>query len=295
MMSSEKLRPVGLLWLGEPLSAYELLSLSSFARAGHPVHLYTYDDFRSLPSDIQRHDARDVLPEESVFRNSDRPYSFALYADWFRYQMIRSTGFVWADADMVCLRALPDRDPLFAWSGRDRINNALLYASPSSRLISELVRGAESLADPNAREVPWGTFGPRLLTEVVEELGMQQHALAVELVHPISAPQLWRMFDPRCIDWCRERTDGALTLHLWNSKLQKAGVKLLAPPAGSFLEELMLAHEIPLPSERIPIGLVRTMRGHKEVGKGGRTSLSTLWFQDIARQLRRRTGLRPSS
>jgi len=281
-------RPVGLLWLGDPPSAYERLSLSSFVRAGHEVNLYTYEVYSSLPEGVQRRDAREILPEHAVFRNVKHSFSFAMYANWFRYQMIRSTGQIWVDTDMVCLEPLPNSDPLFAWESAAYINNALVYASPASQLMSELLRRVEVLADPSAREVPWGTFGPVLLTDVVVGLGLQHNAMPAESVYPIGVRELWRMLDPRCVEWCRERINGALTLHLWSSKLQKAGIKQLAPPSGSFLEELMLSHDIQVPRERVPIRLVRVMRGHKEGITDWRYSSPLLRAQDaFLRRLRR--------
>jgi len=261
---SQELRSVGLFWAGDPPGPYEQLSLSSFVRMGHEVVLYTYAEYSALPADIQRRDAREILPEEALFRNTRHSQSFAMFSDMFRYRMIQSTGLVWADTDMVALSALPNRDPLFAWNGPDRLNNALLYASPSSPLIAELVGRTAVLADPAARDVPWASYGPDLLTDLVLELQLQNLALATESIHPISARELWRMFDPSANEWCREQTDEAMMLHLWNSKLQRAGVKDLAPPRGSFLAELMEEHDVRSPKKQVPLRFIRQQRMMKE-------------------------------
>ena len=257
-------RPVGLLWVGAAPSAYEHLSLSSFVRTGHAVNLFTYDRYAGLPEGVERRDAREILPEEALFRNAKRTYSFAMFSDWFRYRMIRSSGYVWADADMVSLAPLPDRDPLLAWNGPTRMNGALLYMTPASPLIEELIRRTEVLADPDARDAPWETFGPLLLTDVVVELGLDHHALPTETVHPIDARSLWRMFDPSCTEWCEAQVDGALTLHLWNSKLQQAGIKDLAPPSGSYLAKLMIEHDVPMPAQKLSLAKVQERRRAKE-------------------------------
>jgi hypothetical protein len=253
MQAASSTRTISSLWVGEPPSSYEYLCLLSFAHAGHTVNLYTYDPSFSVPEGVQGLDAREILPEDAVFRNRDREFSFALFANWFRATMIQKTGAAWVDTDILLLSALPDTEYLYAWvdKGKTRVNNALLGAPSDSRLVLELVDRLSRLASPDEREVPWGTFGPVLLTEKIFKLGLQNEALDVEQVYPIGAPQLWRMFDPKFADWCREQTRDAIALHLWNSKIQAAGVKHLAPPKGSFLDALMIEHGVRMPDERM--------------------------------------------
>lgn len=278
-------RSVGSLWIGDPISPYERLSLASFARQGHEAILYSFTEQPDLLPSVQLRDAREVCREDAVFNNVERSYSFSMFSDWFRYRMIRDKHHVWADTDLVCLAPLPQADPLFAWVGPQRLNNALLYADPTSQLIAELVRRTEALEDPAARDVPWATYGPELLTDVVNELGLTRFALDVAAVYPIGAVDMWRMFDPEWRDWCVAQTAGAITLHLWNSKIQQAGVKEMDPPLGSFLDDLMQRHEIGPSRRRIPIRWVREKRRQKEGADHSATQGSRNLFRRMAGRL----------
>ena len=279
-------RPVGSLWVGDPISPYERLSLASFAQQGHETTLYSFTEQPGLPPSVRLGDAREVCPEDAVFNNVKRSFSFAMFSDWFRYRMIRDKGYVWADADLVCLAPLPNVDPLFAWNGPMELNSALLYAAPTSDLLAELVRRTEVLEDPATRDVAWGTYGPELLTTVADELGLTRFALDIAAVYPISVVDMWRMFDPAWNDWCVAQTAGAITLHLWNSKIQQAGVKDMAPPIGSFLDDLMQHHEIEPPRRRIPLRWVREKRRQKEGARATAPHGSSNLFRRLTGRLR---------
>ena len=258
---------IGMLWVGPPLSVYEELSLRSVADAGHPVHLFTYDELPVPPSVIRR-DASEVIDRRHVFRNTGKTsFSFALFSNVFRYRMLATSELVWLDADIVVRHALRAAPYLYAWQdpGRGRLNGALLGAPSGSPLVARLLAESEGLLeDEEAREVPWGTYGPRLVTRIVKELGLEHHALPAEEIYPIRIRERWRLFDPRSFGWCEERMEGARALHLFNSKLQASGVKHLAPPRGSYLHHLMLTHDVPLPRERLSMRWVRRQRDEQE-------------------------------
>ncbi len=124
-MSSER-ETVASFWHGGPLSSFERLSLTSFVRAGYRVALYAYREL-DVPEAVELRDARDVLPESSLFANVDRPALFALFSNWFRYRLMSETGCTWIDTDSVLIGArLPDSPYLFGWEDEQQINGAFL-------------------------------------------------------------------------------------------------------------------------------------------------------------------------
>jgi hypothetical protein len=242
-MSSER-ETVASFWHGGPLSSFERLSLTSFVRAGYRVALYAYREL-GVPEVVELRDARDVLPESSLFANVDRPASFALFSNWFRYRLMSATGCTWIDTDSVLIGPrLPDSPYLFGWEDDQQINGAFLRFPRGSELQRRLLDAAQVLEDPVERDVPWGTFGPKLLTRTVEDLGLSAHALEVSALYPVHYSDAWRLFDPRSLRWCRERAEGAVALHLWNSAFAGRDIKASTPPKGSFIGELMDRHGI---------------------------------------------------
>jgi hypothetical protein len=111
-MSAETMRdaasdPIQMLWIGE-LSKLERMALASFVANGHIVHLYAYDELAGVPAGVQVIDAREILPEERIFRYGPEAGagegSLANFANLFRYKLLYERGGWWVDADVVCLR-----------------------------------------------------------------------------------------------------------------------------------------------------------------------------------------------
>src|SRR5215213_329764 len=91
------------LWIGPRLSAMEQLSIQSFLRHGHELHLYTYGDVEGVPRGTVLRDANEILPRERIFVYRDFP-SVSGFSNFFRYKLLLERGGWWVDADMVCVR-----------------------------------------------------------------------------------------------------------------------------------------------------------------------------------------------
>jgi hypothetical protein len=286
-MSSER-ETVASFWHGGPLSSFEQLSLNSFVRAGYRVELYAYREL-DVPEAVELRDARDVLPESSLFANVDRPGSFALFSNWFRYRLMSESGCTWIDTDSVLIGPrLPDSPYLFGWEDDQQINGAFLRFPRGSELQRRLLDAAQVLEDPVERDVPWGTFGPKLLTRTVEGLGLAAHALEVSALYPIHYSDAWRLFDPRSLRWCRERAKGAVALHLWNSAFAGHDIKASTPPSGSYIRELLQRHEIETQWPETDATWVRGVWG----GRKGRVWRGVRHPLQAVKRLRRRDGAR---
>lgn len=251
---------VATLWLGSNLSLYEQLSLRSFSRSGIAVTLYVYEDVADIPLGVNVVDGSSIVLKKHVFRNPDSP-SYAMFSNLFRYEMIQQTGQAWIDADLVKLRQpLPDCEYVFAYESHDAIAAGLVRMPSGSLLIQKLLEGVRPMLSPDQRNVPWGTYGPRLLTTAVNELGLQRFALNARDVYPIHYLDMNRLFstDSRDVEWCQLATSDSMTLHLWNKFLADSGQKEFGPHPNSYLGELMRSNDIEVRPPFVESRLLRT-------------------------------------
>jgi len=230
-------------WAGGPLSPFAYACLASFPQAGASLRLYSYDQRLAVPPGVRLTDARAVCPDETWVNRyivNGKP-SIAVFADMFRYRMIRETGSCWVDTDLVCLtRPTFLGEPYIYCRQADAVstllvNNAVLRLPPSDPALEELVATAEGVIDIDQK---WGAIGPFLLTPVLERHGLYDKALEPHVCYPIEPEQFWKPFLPSWRDWVEQAVEGATMLHLWSEAIQRSDYDLsLCPPAGSFLHE----------------------------------------------------------
>ncbi len=230
-------------WAGGPLSPFAYACLASFPQAGASLRLYSYDQRLAVPPGVRLTNARAVCPDEtwvSRYIVNGKP-SIAVFADMFRYRMIRETGSCWVDTDLVCL-ARPTflGEPYIYCRQADAVstllvNNAVLRLPPSDPALEELVATAEGVIDIDQK---WGAIGPFLLTPVLERHGLYDKALDPHVCYPIEPEQFWKPFLPSWRDRVEQAVEGATMLHLWTEAIRRNDYDLsLCPPAGSFLHE----------------------------------------------------------
>ena len=248
-------RDVSALWIGGPLGHLEQLALTSFRDHGFSVNLYTYDEVGGVPSGIAIVSADEILPKNSIFENKARPGTFSGFSNIFRYRLLQLKKTTWIDTDVVCLdENLPSGNYLFAWESKKFVNGAVLRA-PSDSTLLELLYTRAVAVEPAS--IQWGQLGPRLITSVVKELGLENTVARQKTIYPLSYREIWQVFDPSMILSLRRKTQGSPTLHLWNEVLRNTPAKTQAPPPGSFLAELMERHDIAFPREQLDVGWLR--------------------------------------
>ena len=244
-------------WTGGALRWLERLSLASFVAQGHAVTLF-HDGPRPdrVPDGVTCIDGLDVVPE---LARLDPRLSPAIRSDIFRISMIRRTGLVWADGDVICLR--PFAVPEGYLVGRQEggwINGNVLAAPDDS---AALIRLEEMFADP-ATVFEWlpeahraqvmrapvaerpalvggllgNAFGPLALTHMFPATGEDRFVLPQAVLNPLP----WWLgdlyFDPRgsLEAWVDDTT---LCLHLYASRLRPFH-KRRRPPVGSPLAKI---------------------------------------------------------
>jgi hypothetical protein len=252
------LRDIHSLWIGDRLGPLEELCLSSFIQQGHRFFLHTYKTF-DVPAGVTLLDANDLVPENQIIRFR-RTGSVSLFADRYRYEILRKFDVYWADVDIFCLRPFEFSGPyLFGVDrvaeGRNILNNAVLGAPADSEFLARLLAlfAKPSLAlrfltpaermklywnavrrfqVPGLEDFPWGSAGPIAVTHIAEELGI------IDLAQPLSA-----LFELKGLklftansNWEQAINDGAYCAHFVHSKFARRPVDLLAPVPGSFYE-----------------------------------------------------------
>ncbi len=235
-------------WDGGALSAYEQLSLLSFARRGHGVRLYSYSEPAGVPSEIHLHDAAEVLPRDERTETLLHNGAYSKVSDLLRLELLRDSRQTWVDVDVVLLREdVPTAPTLLAREDSIHVNTAVLRFETGSPILRRLLEETRGLSAETLLATAHGFPGPLLLTSVIQELELGHLALPPEALYPVASRDLWRLFDPRETDWCWRTLKDASTLHLWNEFIRRADLKGKRPPRGSWLDRSMREYGVKQP------------------------------------------------
>lgn len=93
---------VQFLWTNGKLGTMERLSLASFLKTGHTVHLYTYEDVESVPEGVDVKNGNEIIPQS--FLDYRKFINHGTFADFFRYKLLLEKGGWWSDSDVIALR-----------------------------------------------------------------------------------------------------------------------------------------------------------------------------------------------
>lgn len=244
---------VHMLWVTGPLSNIEKISVNSFVSKGYRTFLWTYGGLNNAPAGAEVRNAREVLPENRVFRGKSG--SLAQFSDLFRYAVLHSQGGLWVDADVVALVTpsalgsepflVTERDQtgllkkgvkkiLRRSEGRSVSNNVIYNPVPAAGNIVDLALGyANSFPK---EKIVWGELGPRLIS-------------AIESIYPDHGFKVHAPVFANPVDWWRcphallrspaEKISGASFLHLYNETWRRAGVDKNADfPRKSLMHDL---------------------------------------------------------
>lgn len=243
------------LWVGNELGKLEQLCVLSGIAAGHPYHVYSYEPekLRGVPEGAEVRDARDVMPRERLVAYAECN-SYALGANFWRYEMLRQGRGYWVDLDVLVLKPFDlDQAYVFGTEEQGTVNNAVMLAPSDSPLVDDLVSLPSRIGRPpwygprrsfqyfvrrvregrlRVEDYPWGTFGPGLLGYLVGKHHLREFAAAPEVFYPISWRNVPMLYGPA------EEVDAILTektlgIHLYNSQLRELAKS--APPAGSYM------------------------------------------------------------
>ena len=241
------------------MPSYAAACLASFARNGHPTHLYTYEDLRNVPALVKVEDASRILAPAVLARFAALE-KYSQFSNFFRYELLeKHDGLCWIDADLYCVRPIEAEPYIFGWEDHGLINGAILALPSGSPILTSLRRmflrkffvapwlGRRErlryyMLALSGRPVPrenyrWGTLGPRAISWYARKYGLEHLAKPRETFYPVPPLDTAKFFDAS-IDWSLYLPAGVRTVHLWNEFLRKKW-RLGPPPPGSFLWKLV--------------------------------------------------------
>jgi len=197
---------VNMFWHGADLGPVHAACIRSFLHQGHPVILHCYSAPSDVPSGVQLFDASKLMPESDLIANSETG-SVALGSNRYRYRLIEAGFGLYVDCDMYCLKPIPESDYIFGREDSQRINNAVLKYPANSILSKSLIlatkkeyyvpewfstkrktllRIRRSFGIPRSVcDMPWGVWGPNLLTHKINEIGLEQKAKPIDYFYPV--------------------------------------------------------------------------------------------------------------
>lgn len=238
---SSELFPIVMFWMGRKLSVIEIASMLSIQRAGHQVTLFSYERPDGLPEGVTWRNAAEIVPRaDFVFYKGTNP---ALGADHFRYRLQALGLGLWLDTDILLLKPVATRaTDLYGWQDQLRINNAVLYLTPQSPVLKDLIDYTSNkypvppFVDAQVQrqlvmarlagtpvhvsQMPWGVWGPFALTHFVKSNRGEQFACPPEVFYPVHFSEPHRLV-LQGGEVERLITDATLGVHLWNNNLKK--------------------------------------------------------------------------
>ena len=167
---------VHMFWAYGNLINLELLSVKSFIAHGYKVNFWTYGKITNLPTEALQCDAREIIPENRVFKYKNG--SYAGFANLFRYWVLSEKTGLWSDTDVICLLPMSElresgidgflvTERMKGLKDKTLINNNLIYYPEHKR--GSIIDLALAVSDRfDVEKLEWGYCGPRLLTTLVE-------------------------------------------------------------------------------------------------------------------------------
>ncbi len=222
------------IWIGPKLGPIHAACLRSFVRAGHRVVLHSYDPPSDVPSGVEVTDARGLMPESRIVRYEANG-SPALFANLYRYEILKAGLGLYVDCDLYCVRPIEDEDYIFGWQDLRSLNNAVLKLPPACPLLAELCTLKDEFIPPwskskekqglrlrrllgrqlSVEKMPWGTTGPRALTWFARQHGLISKAAPIDVFYPVAMSHIGLLIDPD-VSLDELITTRTRTIHLWS-------------------------------------------------------------------------------
>ncbi len=236
------------LWIGDKLSALELLTIRSFLSQGHDFHLWLYKPLaHPLPLGVLLKDANEIIPEDQIFSYTHTNTigqgkgSFAGFSDIFRYKLLYEKGGWWSDMDITCLQPLAFPEPYF-FRNHDflQVVGNLMKCPAGSVLMKNCYERAIQEVRPN--NLNW------LKPVIILNEEIQKQGLGLFIKPDISNPDRWEL-----VDYYRhfmpKKISHYYVLHWMNEEWRSKGIDKNTCIKGSLLEREMQRHNISVRSE----------------------------------------------
>ncbi|GGA81627.1 hypothetical protein GCM10011369_24500 [Neiella marina] len=245
------------LWIGNQLSVLEQLTICSYLANGHQFHLYTYGPVKGIPEGTTILDANQILPEQSIFKANGG--SLAIFADWFRWELLSQQGGTWVDMDLVCIKPFDFTEDVVFGSQKMAELNVAMLKFPAGHRVCQFM--AQACRQPTApwpndktkhkiqrffrkalpRSAQFGSRGsiggPKGFTQAAKHFGVMDQAKPYTYFYPVHATNCDAIFDRT---FANDRLfSNTYALHLWNEYLAAKKIdKNHQFPPDSLIEQL---------------------------------------------------------
>ena len=238
---------VHMFWAYGDLTVLERLAAVSFVANGFDLKLYTYGSINNLPSGIKQYDAREVIPENRLFKYKNG--SYAGFSNLFRYAILCQQGGIWADMDVICLASIRDFKAIGSnglmvtertQNNSLKINSNLIF-NPKPKA-GDIIDLAWAVADRyQVEKLEWGDCGPKLLTALVKAYPK----LAPKIMKPDFANPINYWDCPKkLLTDSQELSKDTFFLHCYNEMWRKQGKDKNHPyPRSSILGKLLAQYQ----------------------------------------------------
>jgi hypothetical protein len=200
----------GSLWVGNPMTKIQEVSLSSFIYHRHDLTLYVYDMAMQVPDGVQKAFAGDIMDESEIFLVQD---TYAAFSDLFRYRMIKKTGLAWVDADTICLS--PDWDSLgdtYACFENNVVVGGVLSLPQDSPALNYLIKKSTQF---DKTKIKWTDVGPALVDKTFRSYDLMHNVQPMEVFCGIHWSEWKKLWDPKYIKEIKilEKTSKSISVY----------------------------------------------------------------------------------
>jgi hypothetical protein len=226
---SRKTITTHLFWAYGEISNLEKICLNSFIRQGYALFLWTYGDMTDVPAGVILKDAREILPENRVFKYKNG--SYAGFANLFRYAVLSQKGGLYVDTDVICLTPSDklQTQPFLVSERKPNANNPESSSGVNNNVIYDPAPRPGDIIDLAFAfserfpldKLEWGDCGPRLLNMIA----VAYPKLAFEIKEPDFANPIDYFNSPRDLLTPHFKLPRqAAFLHCYNESWRQAGI-----------------------------------------------------------------------
>lgn len=242
------------LWIKGSLSPVELLTIESFIRQKYEFILWSYDlDYANLPKGVVLKNAREIIPEQEVFRYTQTNQfghgkgSYAGFSDIFRYKLLFEHGGWWTDMDITCLKRLPEPDDFFFRANEDTTKAVgnLIFCLPQSPLMDWCYQQAR--VKINASNTDWA-LPIQILNDGIKKFQLEQN------IQSISNRDSW--LEVSHLIKNRKIPSSYFCVHWMNEELGRLKINKNSFPSKTNIYQLVQSHSIEVQATNSLLGRI---------------------------------------
>lgn len=210
------------LWIGNALTAIEILCIQSYIQNGHSFHLWHYEPIQHIPDNCIPCNANEIIPFDAVFSYTEYNKfghgkgSYAGFSDIFRYKLFLQYSGWWTDMDIVCLQPLDfDSEYVFRKNGKKGIVGNVMKCPKNSALMHYCYERA--LNEISANNKHW-MLPITILNDGIQKFQLQQFVcsftnddswplVSTYITHQKKFDNHWKAFHWMNEEWRRYQLD----------------------------------------------------------------------------------------